>query len=98
MSGCAVCVYDLYDEARNDYIQALGKLRLDLAKLGVPESDWPADVQANEKNDQLNPVSKPNVTLSAFEQLEQALKAKRETTTSASPNSTESDPQDRLEC
>ena len=36
MSNCAVCVYDLYDEARQDYVQALDKLRLNLEKKGVP--------------------------------------------------------------
>ena len=78
MSGCAVCVYDLYDEARTDYIQALDNLRSNLDKLGVPETEWPADVRRDWQGGQTSPVSKPNVTLSAFEQLEQALKAKRE--------------------
>ncbi|KAI0746972.1 hypothetical protein C8Q80DRAFT_1220184 [Daedaleopsis nitida] len=78
MSGCAVCVYDLYEEARNDYIQAIKTLRSNLEKMSISESEWPADVRHDWQGGQASPVSKPNVALSAFEQLEQALKAKRE--------------------
>lgn len=34
MSGCVVRVYDLYDEALQDYVQALGKLHANLDKMG----------------------------------------------------------------
>ena len=80
MSGCAVCVYDLYDEARQDYMQAMDKLRTELTKLGVPRSQWPADVQGDGQDSDPTPAPRPSqsVTLSAFEQLELALKAKRE--------------------
>ena len=80
MSGCAVCVYDLYDEARQDYMQAMDKLRTELTKLGVPKSQWPADVQGDGQDSDPTPAPRPSqsVTLSAFEQLELALKAKRE--------------------
>ncbi len=85
MSGCAVCVYDLYDEARKDYIQALNKLRSNLDELNIPESEWPADIRPDRQG---GPVAKPNVTLSAFEQLEQALKAKKEQSQATSSSST----------
>ncbi len=78
MSGCAVCVYDLYDEAREDYIKAVDHLRSELKKLSVPESEWPADVRPDWKGGQTSPVSRPDVVYNAFEQLERALKAKRE--------------------
>ena len=80
MSGCAVCVYDLYDEARQDYIHAMDKLRTELTKIGVPKSQWPADVQGDGQDGDLTPTPRPSqsVTLSAFEELELALKAKRE--------------------
>lgn len=90
MSGCAVCVYDLYDEARTDYVMAVDKLRHDLTKLGVPESEWPADIQGSGQGSDLVPASKPSgsASLSAFEQLELALKAKREKDTLGSASVT----------
>ena len=86
MSGCAICVYDLYDEARTDYIQVMDKLRDDLAKLGVPESEWPADTRGDGEGSDPAPASKlsASASLSAFEQLELALRAKREKDTSGS--------------
>ncbi|KAI0702029.1 hypothetical protein C8T65DRAFT_655763 [Cerioporus squamosus] len=78
MSGCAVCVYDLYDEAREDYIKAVDHLRSELTKQNVPKSEWPADIRPDWKGGQTSPVSRSDVTLSAFEQLELALKARRE--------------------
>ncbi|KAI0336736.1 hypothetical protein GY45DRAFT_1315365 [Cubamyces sp. BRFM 1775] len=77
MSNCAVCVYDLYDEARQDYVQALDKLRLNLEKKGVPESEWPSDIRRKQSSPQ--PVAaQRDVALSAFEQFERALKEKKE--------------------
>ena len=84
MSGCAVCVYDLYDEARKDYMHAIGNIRSELTKMGVPETEWPADIRTDWQGGQTSPVSKPNVSLSAFEQLELALRTKREKSTSGS--------------
>ena len=77
MSGCAVCVYDLYDEARNDYIHALDKIRIGLKEMDIPQSEWPPDIRLEGETSSLAP-SKPNVALSAFEQFEMALKAKKE--------------------
>ena len=86
MSGCAICVYYLYDEARTDYIQAMDKLRADLTKLSVSESEWPADVRRDGQSNDPARTSKPNAnaSLSAFEQLELALRTKREKSTSGS--------------
>ncbi|TBU31369.1 hypothetical protein BD311DRAFT_656785 [Dichomitus squalens] len=86
MSGCAVCVYDLYDEARQDYIQAIDTLRAELSKQGVEKSEWPADIRGDVRDSDPTPAprSSASVTLSAFEQLELALKAKRERDTSRS--------------
>ncbi|KAI1798041.1 hypothetical protein LXA43DRAFT_5433 [Ganoderma leucocontextum] len=82
MSGCAICVYDLYDEARTDHIQAMDQLRADLTKLGVPESEWPTDIWRDGQGSHPALASRlnANASLSAFEQLELALKAKREDT------------------
>lgn len=74
MSGCAVCVYDLYDEARQDYVQALDNLHTNLDKMGVPEDQWPADIRRTLDSPQ--PAKRADVVLSAFEQFEKALKDK----------------------
>ncbi|KAI0634885.1 oxidoreductase-like protein [Trametes polyzona] len=76
MSGCAVCVYDLYDEARQDYIHALDKLRANLDRMGVPEAEWPADIRREQRSPE--PSKRQDVVLSAFEQFEKALKEKKE--------------------
>ncbi|KAH9941198.1 uncharacterized protein BXZ73DRAFT_42238 [Epithele typhae] len=78
MSGCAVCVYDLYDEARTDYLNAVDKIRASLKDTGIPEDEWPAELRSRSQGGSGVPSAKPNVALSAFEQLELALKAKRE--------------------
>ncbi|OSD08206.1 hypothetical protein PYCCODRAFT_1402464 [Trametes coccinea BRFM310] len=76
MSGCAVCVYDLYDEARHDYIQAVDNIRANLDKMGVPEDEWPPDIRR--KQPPPEPSARPDVILSAFEQLEKQLREKKE--------------------
>ena len=90
MSGCAVCVYDLYDEARTDYIQAVDKIRADLVRMSVPEHEWPPDIRSNPQDAQSDPAPKATPVLNAFEQLELALKAKKEKAVNATPNSTAS--------
>ncbi|KAL1952200.1 hypothetical protein VTO73DRAFT_1349 [Trametes versicolor] len=74
MSGCVIRVYDLYDEALQDYVQALGKLHANLDKMGVPEDQWPADIRRTPDSPQ--PAKRADVVLSAFEQFEKALKEK----------------------
>jgi hypothetical protein len=44
MSSCAVCVYDLYATALEDYQDDLVRARKDLTVKGVPVSEWPLDV------------------------------------------------------
>ncbi|KAI0674486.1 hypothetical protein C8Q78DRAFT_1067492 [Trametes maxima] len=76
MSGCAVCVYDLYDEARHDYVEALDNLRAKLDGMGVREDEWPHDIRRTHRAPE--PAERPSVVLSAFEQFEKALKEKKE--------------------
>ena len=85
MSGCAICVYDLYDEARQDYVKAMDHLRSQLTKIGVPETEWPADVRSDGQSEQTTPATRTDVVLSAFEQLELALTAKQEKQVQPSP-------------
>ncbi|EJD05443.1 uncharacterized protein FOMMEDRAFT_165862 [Fomitiporia mediterranea MF3/22] len=83
MSGCAVCVYDLYDEAEEAYENALGTLRAALFKKSIPENTWPAQIRrgrqgASDRNLAVHdPAKARQVTLSAFEQLELQLASRR---------------------
>ncbi|KAL4269146.1 Oxidoreductase-like domain-containing protein [Pleurotus pulmonarius] len=73
MSGCAVCVYDLYEESLSAYNESIAALRSSLEERGISETEWPAPVRRTG-----TPVpTKNNVALSAFEEFEQALKAKK---------------------
>ena len=43
MSGCAVCVYDLYEESVDAYRDKMVAFRTKLGEMGVPEDEWPRD-------------------------------------------------------
>jgi len=88
MSGCAICVYDLYEAAREDYKLAVEALRSTLDTLGIPESEWPAEVRRADagagaqggggSSQKTKPQSTREVVESAFEAFERALREKRE--------------------
>ncbi|KAG0702197.1 hypothetical protein DFH29DRAFT_805330 [Suillus ampliporus] len=71
MSGCAICVYDLYEESLEAYKELIATLRSSLSALSIPESEWPERVRTN------TPAAAKS-TLSAFEEMERQLKEKRE--------------------
>ncbi|KAJ7101302.1 oxidoreductase-like protein [Mycena belliarum] len=73
MSGCAVCVYDLYDESVTAYNDSIATLRTTLASAGIAEASWPDSLHPGRGADQ----GKKSAVLSAFEELEQALQKKR---------------------
>src|ERR1700722_10400544 len=73
MSGCAICVHDLYQDALIAYKESLESLGNDLMKLQIPESEWPIRVRAAMRANH----PQRNVTLNAFEELEAALREKR---------------------
>lgn len=50
MSGCAVCVYDLYQEALESYQSSLDTLRYVLDDLNVPEYDLPLHIQRHQSD------------------------------------------------
>lgn len=81
MSGCAICVYDLYQEALDDYNKAIDSLQKSLRALRVPESKWPAEIRTSR---QKRLASKKNITLSAFEELERRLNQKHHAETQGS--------------
>ncbi len=80
MSGCAVCVHDLYQESLEAYDTSVKALRASLAALGIAESEWPARIQPESTDKGL--ARKKDIVLSAFEQMELQLAAKREKKTS----------------
>ncbi|KAH7921831.1 hypothetical protein BV22DRAFT_994447, partial [Leucogyrophana mollusca] len=74
MSGCAICVYDLYEDSLTAYKESVASLRSSLVASGIPEYEWPSNIR--------HPVKEPgekktNVSLSAFEEMERALREKR---------------------
>ncbi|KAJ6612544.1 oxidoreductase-like protein [Mycena sp. CBHHK59/15] len=73
MSGCAVCVYDLYEESLAAYKESIAALTVSLSSAGIPEVEWPAAVRSTEKTG----GGKPHIVLSAFEELEKALQERR---------------------
>ncbi|TCD68397.1 hypothetical protein EIP91_010906 [Steccherinum ochraceum] len=81
MSGCAICVYDLYEEALTDYNDKVSSLRTSLQVLHVPEDEWPESI----KPSRASSPSARNTILSAFEELEQRLKQKHESESLTSP-------------
>ncbi|KAF8997737.1 hypothetical protein BDQ17DRAFT_1362933 [Cyathus striatus] len=78
MSGCAVCVYDLYEESLQAYKDSLEALRSSLVKLNIPEGEWPASIQLSSPSNtsQGTPQQRQEAVMSAFEKMELALKAK----------------------
>lgn len=72
MSGCAVCVYDLYDESLAAYRESIAKVTATLNSMGVPESEWPNGL----KSKGVEP--KKDVTLTVFEQMELAMERRKQ--------------------
>ncbi|KAI6038332.1 hypothetical protein EDC04DRAFT_2509182, partial [Pisolithus marmoratus] len=77
MSGCAICVYDLYEESLLAYKKSVATLRASLAASSVPESKWPPNIRTTTTRSSTT-VKQKDVVLSAFEKMERTLKEKRE--------------------
>ena len=91
MSGCAVCIYDLYLESKASYSEALLKALDELEKRKVNRSLWPNEVIAlwNKQNGTKDGLSVDGMvrekdvdedpldaTMQAFLELEKRLKTK----------------------
>ncbi|KAI0264652.1 hypothetical protein BC834DRAFT_248232 [Gloeopeniophorella convolvens] len=74
MSGCAICVHDLYQDSLAAYAAALASVRASLASMDVPVAQWPARIRLD-----ADTAARPKAStvLSAFEEFERALEAKR---------------------
>ena len=77
MSGCAICVYDLYNEASEDYTKAIESLRTSLRTLGISEDKWPPKVRTSQ-GETKRVEGKKDSALSAFEEFERQLKMRKE--------------------
>ena len=75
MSGCAVCVHDLYAESLESYTKAMDDLREALRRQGVSEKEWPKQILPRVKDAK---EDKRGTLLSAFEQLELKLAKKKD--------------------
>jgi len=75
MSGCAVCVYDLYEESLASYEDSIITLRKSLGALGIPQKMWPLNVRPDVEKS--TPESRKEVILNAFEEMERKLKEKK---------------------
>jgi len=73
MSGCAVCVYDLYQESLDAYKTAVASVRASLTSMGIPVEQWPENIRLDSER-----KTPPQIILSAFEEMERELKARRE--------------------
>jgi len=84
MSGCAICVYDLYTDALEDYKRSVDTLRATLATRNISEAEWPPGIRRVTGKDsglaKENPAQMArNVSIDAFEALERSLREKRAT-------------------
>jgi len=75
MSGCTVCVYDLYEESLASYEDSIAALRKSLGALGIPPDMWPPNVRPDVEKS--TPESRKGVILNAFEEMERKLKEKK---------------------
>ena len=74
MSGCAICVYDLYQDSLTAYNESVASLRIALENLKIPESEWPPEIQRSSSYS--TALQQKDVSLNAFEQLERRLREK----------------------
>lgn len=84
MSGCAICVYDLYEDSLQSYEDSINTVRSNLQAIGVPEGEWPVSIRpggsagtnSEGASSRSGELERKSQVLSAFEELERLLKAK----------------------
>jgi hypothetical protein len=82
MSGCAICVYDLYEESLAAYYDSVVTLRKKLMEMSIPEYQWPKHIQTGHAQ----PEKPTNVVMSTFQEMERRLKEKHVTQVNESPH------------
>lgn len=78
MSGCAICVYDLYEDGLETYDETVNTIQSKLRSLEVPESEWPESIRPSQagESEATGAGSGRSPVMSAFEELERKLAAK----------------------
>ena len=76
MSGCAVCVHDLYQESLDEYNTSVATVRASLTAMKAPVEEWPETIRPESQGRTTPPLS--SVSLSVFKEMERALKARQE--------------------
>lgn len=80
MSGCAICVHDIYLDALNAYTSSLRSIKASLLEQSVPKHAWPSAVlevkDGSEQDDADGLPSDLDPTTRAFMELERKLKKK----------------------
>ncbi|KZS97293.1 hypothetical protein SISNIDRAFT_482217 [Sistotremastrum niveocremeum HHB9708] len=85
MSGCTLCVYDLYADSLEQYHDTIAGIRESLREQGVREEEWPAVLRSPTADDSGGGKEKTleereedlvDVSMDAFRAMEKALKAK----------------------
>ncbi|KAH9962172.1 hypothetical protein BC827DRAFT_231351 [Russula dissimulans] len=76
MSGCAVCVHDIYQESIEIYNSSVEAIRASLTAMNVPMEEWPESIcPGSEKR---KPLPASSISTNAFQEMERLLKARRE--------------------
>jgi len=75
MSGCAICVHDLYLDALAAYHESVSSLRSSLSALDIPESEWPSNIQTSGVKSKQE--RKSDVSMDVFLALEKSLREKK---------------------
>ncbi|KAG8864005.1 hypothetical protein FRB96_006878 [Tulasnella sp. 330] len=82
MSGCAVCVHDLYIDALQSYTASLRHIRDTLSKRAIPQQNWPSVIWAlkddSDNADDEGVPSDLDPATRAFMMLERELKKKKQ--------------------
>jgi len=76
MSGCAVCIYDLYQESIDDYNSSVAAVRASLTSMNVPVEEWPESI--GPESEKRKPLPASRISMNAFQEMERSLKARRE--------------------
>ena len=80
MSGCAICVYDLYEDSLQSYDDSVDAIQSKLRSMEVPELEWPDSIRPGQSEEPGTTTtggpSGKSPALTAFEELERKLAAK----------------------
>jgi DNA invertase Pin-like site-specific DNA recombinase len=87
MSGCAVCVYDLHEEALKAYKEAVLSLQNSLSALHIPMDEWPSSIRQQGSSELSGQDKRKEMVLNAFEEMERTLKLKRQSEAEAQARS-----------